>query len=171
MRRERIRDTAGKSRNTWETEKGRISKGLIITKLYSTAALVVYRARILTYRRTVITALPLSTSVPTLFVSATSLCDSHPFRRFADDFARDLTPLRVVSFTSPSSTVNFTVTTVTTSSQCAIVKLFSRKKRAVSLARMIYRSRVARNRDKNSTIFGMSHRGIECVRGTRSRLV
>lgn len=132
-------------------QKGRISKGLIITKLYSAAVLVVYRPRILTYRRTVITALPLSTSVPSLFVSANSLCDIHPCRRFGAPVT--LLAIWHLSASSPLRRHSRPSISSTTSSQCAIVKLFSRKKRAISLARVIYRSRVARNRDKNSTAF------------------
>lgn len=92
---------------------------------------------------------PLSTSVPTLCVSATSLCDSHPCRRFGAPTT--LPAIWHLSASSPLRRHLRPSISSTTSSQCAIVKLFSRKKHAVSLARMIYRSRVARNRDKNST--------------------
>jgi len=67
MKKKKKYDTLLVNREIQETEKGRISKDLIITKLY-TGTPAVYRPRVLTYRRTVIMT-SLLQPVPSSFVS------------------------------------------------------------------------------------------------------
>jgi hypothetical protein len=78
----------------------------VVRRRHSAAALVVYRPRVLTYRRTVITILYLRLLLPP-YASAVPLYDNRPCQRFSMTCPRfDSSPRRVASFIT-FSTVNF----------------------------------------------------------------